>query len=1387
MIKVARLLDDLRAARRSDMAFDSLSGRISAHLVAAPDAATEVLQQLQSAYDQNIIEPEQFTRLKSVVDNTIASRSGGSRPASLGGAISRSNIAVGTRLRERFILDEVLGAGGMGTVYKGRDLLKVEARDRNPYVAIKVLNDDFKKRDDAFIVLQREASRQQRLAHPNIVTVYDFDRTGDIVFISMELLEGTPLDEYLKSHARPRSGLPLRDALPLIEGMCAALTHAHERGIVHADFKPSNSFVLADGSIKVLDFGIARAMKKPNQTGGDLTVFDGRSLGAMTPAYASPEMLEESGDPDARDDVYALACVCYELLTGWHPFNRASATDARDQKLVPKRIAGLNARQNRALARALAFERHARTSSVRDFIAELKPDDGNRLRLSSTSVGVIAALLLLIAVGGFWYSTRYPVTRAIADLQSGNRQTAQAAIERLAELSPADRADVLQTAKPAIIEHFRAQVQAMLDSGEIDIASAKADVMLRSGLVMYPDATELANLQAEVAKRKERYLSELAEQYETYLAAGRLLRSKQHGDIQGVMQRIQLIDPKHPLLSDPRVPGAFANAASVAIDSGKLDVASALLADGKRLAPNDGVLRDVADKLASAEQQARLVQRTNELASSIDSKLNSLSTLSALAPLSDELVELHQIAANHPVLNHVRAAIRPLLGKDYQLITNVSTIDGIVTMERNYLAALEAVGLHEALGLIRDRREALTARRDRLLAQARELAATPGAKTKEGVAIGRVIAELRELAPADPELAAVITAAAAEQRRVAQRLSAEHEWQAARNALAAALALDDSVDMKALVAQDLERVAQRESDALRESAEAERVLARTVERMKVDQAQSQLQAALNGFVATPAGLATLRPRIAALAALDPGNAMIQSARDTAAQRIAAAANTAAQAGQFDTARDLLAKAAVDLPGVAAIAAARTQLDTLQAEAARRAENQLIAAAQQKFRSVLEQAVPTDERWQREADTALAAVQRTSSANATAARQQLAAKYLQAAAQLGDEKRFTIASQMLAKAEALTPKDATVQLRREQLAQAAERVKTQRAVEELAAKVNATKQRFGHEINARQFERARKTLAELQSINPNDAFTTREAPMQLANGYLAAAQALLKSGDYAAAVQLARSGAAMTPGDARFAQLRADADAAASKRIETLLVAPGNIDKNALVGLIAQYKSALPERYQALSPTWVTRIKGRLAELSTEPVRHNTYLSAVQSAFQDLPTVQAIRPVEIKVAAGEPRSSVMPGDNNGGVSTPPVSTPVTAAPVASPTVTPASAAMATTNAPVAPINNAATAPEPTLIGKWCGDDLGLNFTPSSYAFELKGGRTIQYGVERYQRVENTISMSWTDKALGSMVTEFGDFSADGQSMVQVRGKTANSTDWKSYNRRFKRCK
>jgi predicted Ser/Thr protein kinase len=277
-------------------------------------------------------------------------------------------------LRDRFVIEEAIGEGGMGLVFRARDQRREEARDRNPFVAIKLLGDDFKSHPDALISLQREARRMQQLSHPNIASVYDFDRDGPHVYLVMELLEGESLDKILARHAN--TGMPREQATKLIAGAGSALRHAHSRGVVHSDFKPANVFLTRSGDVKIIDFGIARIAKDSVQgTEATLTVFDAGRLGAWTNAYASPEQILAAAEPDPRDDVYAFGLVAYEALAGKHPFERKSAVEAqfRDMKYEP--IPGLTQSQNSVLASALSFNRQQRLGDVMALVQSLAPSD----------------------------------------------------------------------------------------------------------------------------------------------------------------------------------------------------------------------------------------------------------------------------------------------------------------------------------------------------------------------------------------------------------------------------------------------------------------------------------------------------------------------------------------------------------------------------------------------------------------------------------------------------------------------------------------------------------------------------------------------------------------------------------------------------------------------------------------------------------------------------------------------------------------------------------------------------------------------------------------------------------------------------------------------------
>lgn len=352
---------------------------------------------------------------------------------------------VGDTLNNRFRLEECLGFGGMGTVYKALDLRKLEASDRNPYIAIKILNIQFRGHPKSLIALQREAKRAQALAHPNIVTVYDFDRDGPTVYLTMEYLSGNPLSRTLREPGF--KGMPYAQALPIISGMAKALAYAHERGFVHCDFKPANVFLTDSGQVKVIDFGIARVFKKAEEE-SEATVFDAGSLGGLTPAYASPEMLERR-EPDPRDDVYALACITYELLTGEHPFGRLPATQARNAGMKPQAPKKLRRRQWNSLRAGLSFDREARTPSVRRFLRGMIGERSTAVPIALWTSGLmIVAAVISTVVSNYWESSNGSGgARDVAEVPPAPKGVPQAAPREIPALSLASVAPILERAQ----------------------------------------------------------------------------------------------------------------------------------------------------------------------------------------------------------------------------------------------------------------------------------------------------------------------------------------------------------------------------------------------------------------------------------------------------------------------------------------------------------------------------------------------------------------------------------------------------------------------------------------------------------------------------------------------------------------------------------------------------------------------------------------------------------------------------------------------------------------------------------------------------------------------------------------------------------------------------
>jgi serine/threonine protein kinase len=271
-------------------------------------------------------------------------------------------LAIGRVLRDRYVLKARLGSGGKGVVFKAQDRMRAALPPGQQDVALKILHAGGHCSEQTLANLRLEFHCAQLLSHDNVVNVYELDHDDDVVFFTMELLDGESLGSVLErlhpgSMCRPQ-------AWELIRQLGAGLIHAHERGVVHGDLKPQNIFITREGELRILDFGAAHRSNKSQSEHGAYAPVSG------TPAYASCEQLE-GRRADPRDDLYALACICYELLAGTHPFDSRPATLARDYRISLVRPAGLTGRQWRILQKGLSWHRAGRSISARSWMQHL--------------------------------------------------------------------------------------------------------------------------------------------------------------------------------------------------------------------------------------------------------------------------------------------------------------------------------------------------------------------------------------------------------------------------------------------------------------------------------------------------------------------------------------------------------------------------------------------------------------------------------------------------------------------------------------------------------------------------------------------------------------------------------------------------------------------------------------------------------------------------------------------------------------------------------------------------------------------------------------------------------------------------------------------------------
>ncbi|WP_198264892.1 serine/threonine-protein kinase [sulfur-oxidizing endosymbiont of Gigantopelta aegis] len=563
---------------------------------------------------QELADKTRILKKSTSSDNSTRIMSGKKNRAS-----DATKLTTGSIINNRFVLEEVLGVGGMGKVYKAVDLRKKEARDKNPYIAIKVLNDEFREHPESLIALQREARKSQQLSHPNIVNVHDFDRDGDVVYMTMELLQGRSLDEVI-ANDYPH-GMTEEQATPIINAIANAVLYAHQHAIVHSDLKPSNIFITDDNKAKIFDFGIARACKISQEQidsthTRDKTLFDPTELGALTPTYASLEMLQGEA-PEPHDDIYSIACVFYELLTGEHPYQRMPADKAKDKiankSLRIKKIAALrksfHKEKNKAILKALEISGKDRFDNLELFI------QAYNYKKKSKTPFIVSVLALVIILGiifypkiqeEYYFKQQAHFIAMVQSLQVDSQQNEFLSInEHIISLDVKTKEYVLENIKSHWLSLVENRIEALLKGNHYNEYFEHDSILLKMTQTYYPDSARVARLFESFEKQKfveiNRLNSQFNELLENLQVSELSSQSSEQAEIFKIINAVKGIEETHPLVKDQRLLLVYQSNIERLLNEYNLEEANSLLVKAELIFPDEILLQNLVDKSKSLE------------------------------------------------------------------------------------------------------------------------------------------------------------------------------------------------------------------------------------------------------------------------------------------------------------------------------------------------------------------------------------------------------------------------------------------------------------------------------------------------------------------------------------------------------------------------------------------------------------------------------------------------------------------------------------------------------------------------------------------------------------------------------------------------------------------
>jgi len=1048
-------------------------------------------------------------------------------------------IAVGAIVKNRFRLEDLLGEGGMGVVYRALDERKWEAGDRDPYVAIKIISEAFLNHPESLKALQRESRKTQQLPHKNIVAVYDFDREGNRAFMTMELLVGQSLKEVIRTHKR---GLDPKLAIHIITGICHALAFAHSKGIVHSDLKPGNVFLTHDNIVKVFDFGLARAALDSATGDGEKTLFDAGTLGALTPAYASYEMLKFS-EPVTQDDIYALACIAYELFTGRHPFDKTKATKAYEQGLSPKRIKFLNKRQWKGLEKGLAFKKKDRTPSVEAFYQDItaRPPIGHKIALGAVIVLIVATVLLRNPMMNLYRNQREKIQAQhyIETIRSGNDAEISKIVSKIGLLGIENRRIVTLDARMEFFEYFERQIKARFDPALQRFDYAGAQEILNLALSYYEDSNILNDLGEQLEAKKNSLLSSLTSRFNTYLQQGRILPDMEEEDVFNIMSKVRLVDPKNPLLYDKRLENTYVKETEKAIQNRDISRAENLVARGTSLFKNNKALMNLKGQLENigkAEKNRDEIASLEKALTDLDSKLKDQKDISDSAR---NLKRLSELKPDHSLINTTERIIHNELdslldhmiqGRQWQAAEKmVAAMDGLLddTIVRKLDEKLEASYNHfeKRIGDLLNQFD--------LAVEQNRLTSPPNNNASE------LVLGLERIIPGDIRIQRCYTQIAKAYLKLSEKAKAEKDWDNARAFVEKAGQQKLDKTMQTSIVSAKEVIDQAQESYEKELLAQEKAIAQEeIEKFQKEQEmreikkQERIQALHHTFThelarmkMTEDSAGKVLAIIDNLSVLNPDDPLLTSGREQIVDVFIQHAGDLKNDGQVEKALETVQTGLKVMPKTKALVSVQTALKT-QIEKDKENEKQRALEASRLAAEKLLSRPDISDTWLTEMQSV---IRQASAIDAGAGwikdlKTQVTAKILAQVALKREQELFAQARGLIDKTSRFDKEHSGIEVERSLLEKAETAFNERVEKEAKAAEIDGLKQTLLTRAKNNEVEKSKLMLDKLKDeLSKDDPFLETTAPNAISDAYLRLAEKRFEKDDIDGAIRFVKSG------------------------------------------------------------------------------------------------------------------------------------------------------------------------------------------------------------------------------------------------------------------------